>query len=163
MCHWPGDVASLSVFGRWLARKTTTLILLAENWNWSSTRRSPSSVNSRLLDVEFYKIQQTISSNKLLCGKLMFLHLSVGHFVHGWGGSLSSGISVPGSRSRGSLSTGGSLSFGVFFLWGGRGYLSREGLCLGGFCPGVGGLCPGVSVQGVSVRETPERDHLPVQ
>ena len=63
------------------------------------------------------------------CGKVMFF-TPVCHSVQR--GSMSRGVSVRGSLSRG-------------FLFGEGGYLSRV-LCPGGLCPGES-LCRGVSVQ----------------
>ena len=94
------------------------------------------------------------------------------------GGSLSRGVSVQ-SVKRG-LCPGGSLSRGLCLgglcpggvsvqeclCSGGGIYLSRGVLCPGGLCPGreslsrEGGLCQGVSVQGVSVTETPKKRSL---
>ena len=76
--------------------------------------------------------------------KVMFLHLSVSHSVHGGclglcpgGGSLSRGISVQGVSVQG-VSVRRSLS---------RGVSVQGGLCLRGLCPGEvsvqGDLCPG--------------------
>ena len=139
--------------------------------------------------------------------KVMFLHLCVILFTGGSlsqhapqvmtgeglypGESLSEGVSVWGSLSRGSLSQGVSLQDTHFSVCRGlSGGLCPGGLCSGVFCPGVsvsrGGLCPergvcpegslsaGVSVwgslsrgslpEGVSVRETPrQRPPPPVQ
>ena len=68
------------------------------------------------------------------CGKVMFLHLSMGVSVHGGGG-----------WGRG-LCLWGSLSCRVF--------VGGECLCPGASLSG-GSLSRGVSVQGVSVGETP--------
>ena len=70
---------------------------------------------------------------------------TTGHMTRGF--CPEGGLCRGGSLSGGSLSRG-SLSRRVFVQWEG-GSLSRGG----GWCPR--GLCLGVSVQGVSVRETP--------
>ena len=105
------------------------------------------------------------------CGKVMFLHLSVSHSVHGVGGGIwglcpnmhhrshnqKGGLFPGGSLSGGSLSNG-SLSRGVS-VWGisvqGR-FLSSGVSFQRGLCPGLslprGSLPRGVSAQGVSVQ-----------
>ena len=74
-------------------------------------------------------------------GKVMFLHLSVSHSVHG-------GVSVPACTTGHITGTGVSVQGGI----------SVQGASLsGGLCPGGGGLCPWGwgSLSGRPPKETP--------
>ncbi len=61
----PGEAGgNVSTFGSRVALSTTTLTLLAVNWNCNSTRSSPRSGNMPLLHAEFYKMKLQIITGK---------------------------------------------------------------------------------------------------
>ena len=99
--------------------------------------------------MHFYRPQRS-------CGKVMLLHLSVSHSVH-----RREGVSVPAC-------TTGHMTWGSLFGWVSVQGVSVQGVSVWGgvSVQGVpvrgvsvqGGLCLMVSVQGVSVRETPQTE-----